>query len=223
MAEKKEKKTEVKKETKDEIKKVEEVEEVKVDVEEVPEKIEEAVEAEVVETDEETKGNTKFVINIVAIVLIALILILGLVLVFIKPSPKQTANDFLNLLGKNPVEAVIKYGVSEFDQEIEREKAKYTSYKILKVDEVTIENGKEKTQVFYTKKGPNSFKVTQEVTENLEKRNITEENENFNAEFLKELKKVLKEKKDQLEEIQDALVLTRSKGERNWTISSLPN
>lgn len=209
---KKEEVKEVKKEEKPKKEKKEKV------VEEKIEKVEAEVIAPVEEVEEEKEGKSRLLINIIAIILILLTLVLGLVLVFTKPSPKQAAKDFLSLSIKNPREAIIKYSISEFNEEIEREKGKYTTYKITKVDDVVVEKGVETVKVYYTKKGPNAYKAAEETLKNLEARNIDEENEKFNLEFLKEFKKVLKEKKDQLEEVNDVLTLQRSYGERNWIV-----
>ena len=229
MAEdKKEENTKIEeKEKKVKTKKLDKKEE-KIKVEEPPK--EKEVKAEVVEeveVEEETvvednRDNTKMIINIVAIVLIVITFALGLILVFKKPSPKYAANDFFSLSVKNPVEAIVKYAISEFDVEVEKEKGKYTTYKIVNVGEIEKENGREIVKVFYTKKGPNSYKIEQEVEEILEKKKIETDREKYKKEFIKELKQVLKEKKDQLEETQDVLILVRQKGERNWTINSDP-
>lgn len=180
------------------------------------------VETETVEKEEveenKKEGNSRLIINIIAIVLILLTLALGLVLVFTKPSPKQAANDFLSLSIKNPKEAIIKYGISEFSEELEREKGKYTTYKITKIDDVVVEKGYETVKVYYTKKGPDALTIAEDVFKNLEEREITQNSENFNQEFLKEFKKLLKERKDQLEEVEDTITLQRHVSERNWTV-----
>lgn len=200
----------------------EKVEENKTDVEN--EEVEEITEteAEVVEevVEEKPEKSSKFLIHIVAIVLIVITAILGLVLIFVKPSPKKAAEDFFELSLKNPIEAVVKYSVSEFDLKVEKEKGKFTTYKVTKVEDIEEEDGKEIAKVHYTVKGPNTYKIMQEVEENLEERKIEEGSAKYNKEYLKELNKLLKEKKDQLEEVEDTLILVRNKGERNWTIST---
>lgn len=208
-----------KKEEKTEDKAAEKEKEVKVDTENIEEKIEE-VEAEIIEEVKE-KNDSKTMINIIAIVLILLTIALGFILVFTKPSPKQAANDFLSLSLKNPKEAIIKYGISEFSENVEREKGKYTTYNITNVEKVEIKDGIETVKVHYIKKGPNAYKVVEEALKKLEDREITQESENFNKEFLKEFKILLKEKKDQLEEVEDVLTLQRLPGERNWTVVDL--
>ena len=225
MADKKDnKKKDNKKDKKEEI--IEE-KEIKEEVEETEEKVEdvkeetteEVKEAEVVEeAKEEKEKNPKMLINIVAIVIIVITFALGLVVVFQKPSPKRTAKGYFELLLKNPIEAAIKYEINDYDLKIEKEKGKYSSYKITKVDDIIEEDGKEIAKVYFTKKGPDARKIMKEVEENLEKRKIDPDTARYKREFLKEMKKTLKEKKDQLEEIDDALILVRYKGERNWTV-----
>lgn len=200
-------------------------EKIEVKVEETVKEVEVEVDAEIDVEKTETvneKDNTKKIINIISIALIILTVVLGVYLVFKKPSPKYAANDFFNLSIKNPVEAIVKYTISEFDVEVEKEKGKYTTYKIESVGEIEEDNAREIVKVFYVKKGPNSYKIEQEVEEILEKREIKADSEKYNSEFLKELKTLLKEKKDQLEETKDVLILIRQKGERNWIISSDP-
>lgn len=233
MAENKEKEEKVTKEKKEtkakkaETKKTEEkkekpVKEVKVeDTKKEAEKEVKEVEVEdTVIVDE--KDKTKRMINIIAFALILLTIVLGIVLVVKKPSPKSAANDFFNLSIKDPVQAIVKYTISEFDVEVEKEKGKYTTYKIESVGDIEKENGKETVKISYVKKSPNSYKIEQEVLDILEKKEIKSDNEKYKDEFLKELKLLLKQKKDQLEETKDVLILTRQQGERNWIISSDP-
>lgn len=191
--------------------------ETKVEVSEEVKVEKETVETEIVKEDKK-EGSSRLIINIIAVVLILLTVALGLVLVFTKPSPKQAANDFLSLSIKNPKEAIIKYGISEFSEELEREKGKYTTYKITKIDDVVVEKGYETVKVYYTKKGPDALTIAEDVFKNLEEREITQNSENFNQEFLKEFKKLLKERKDQLEEVEDTITLQRHVSERNWTV-----
>lgn len=217
------KKAETKKaETKTEGKKEKPVKEVKVeDTKKEAEKEVKEVEVEdTVIVDE--KDKTKRMINIIAFALILLTIVLGIVLVVKKPSPKSAANDFFNLSIKDPVQAIVKYTISEFDVEVEKEKGKYTTYKIESVGDIEKENGKETVKISYVKKSPNSYKIEQEVLDILEKKEIKSDNEKYKDEFLKELKLLLKQKKDQLEETKDVLILTRQQGERNWIISSDP-
>ena len=219
MADKKEEK----KETKDKAKKVEKVKKTaKKAVEEVKEEVAEVVEEvkeEIEETKEKTKEfNSKTLVNIVAIALIAIALILGLVLVTVKPTPKRAAKDYLTLSVKNPIEALLKYGVSDFQEELARAKGKYVTFKIDSVGDIKKEGNREVVEVTYTEKGPNDYKIRQEAEENLEKRDITRESKNFNSEFIKEFKKLLREKSDQLEENKSTVTFYRNTGERNWKI-----
>lgn len=223
------KKAETKKaETKTEGKKEKPVKEVKVEDTKKEAEKEVKVEEEVKEVEVEDtvivdeKDKTKRMINIIAFALILLTIVLGIVLVVKKPSPKSAANDFFNLSIKDPVQAIVKYTISEFDVEVEKEKGKYTTYKIESVGDIEKENGKETVKISYVKKSPNSYKIEQEVLDILEKKEIKSDNEKYKDEFLKELKLLLKQKKDQLEETKDVLILTRQQGERNWIISSDP-
>ena len=215
MAEKKEK--EVKDKEKKDAKKVEKKETKK----ETKEKVVEEVDKVEVESPEENKDNKKFIFNIVTIVLIVILLIFGVILVFKKPSPKQAAKDYLSLSTKNPIEAQYKYNISEFDEEVQREKGKYTTYKVLEVTDLVSEDEREKVEVKYTRKGPNSFRIQEEVKEILRQKEIKEGTKKYNTEYLKEFRRILRERKDQLTETTEVLVLIRNPGERKWTINPL--
>lgn len=201
---------------------VEETIEEKVEVEDVNEEAKEVTAEVEEETVSENKDKTKIIINIVTIVLIVVTLALGVILIVKKPSPKYAAKDYFNLSVKNPAEAAVKYGISEFDIEVEKEKGKYTTYKIDNIGEIEKVDGKEVVKVYYTQKGPNSYKISEEVVETLEKKEITKDSGKYYKEYLKELKLVLNERKDQLEEVENVLILIRKEGERNWTINSNP-
>lgn len=206
-ADSKEEKKDVKKDAKKEVKKAEKVEKVETTEEKV-ENVEAKVEIE--------KKYSK--INIIAIAVIVVLLIILSFFIFKKPSPKDVAKDFLYLSQRNPVQAMVKYGQTELQEALQQQRTKYIKTTIKEVIEMDKKGEVERVKVKYTLKQPNFYEVEKEVRDILTNRKIEQGTKKYNKAYIKEYTRILKKKKDSLQESEQELILKRQPGEKRWVI-----